>query len=91
MNKQKIPQWLIRFALIVAVPSIACFGLYSTDYLDEKNGVWAVPAILAYPVALIGIGGLAMTLLSPKRSKPRMLLWTVIAAIPILFLLILRT
>ena len=57
---------LIRVAIAVAVASIACFGLFSVNDLRDENRSGTAPVILAYPAALIGIGGLAMVLVSTR-------------------------
>lgn len=90
MNVANIPEWLIRVALIVAIPSIACFGLYSLNDLGEENRIWAIPTILAYPATLIGLGALATTIRSPKKSKLKLWLWAFATAIPLALLLFVR-
>jgi 4-amino-4-deoxy-L-arabinose transferase-like glycosyltransferase len=90
MSAPNLPQWLIRFAIAVALPSIACFGLYSLDHVAEDNSSWTVPVILAYPAALIGLGGLAMAVLAPRRSNVKIWWWAIGVAIPVMFLLVVR-
>jgi len=91
MNTPNLPQWLVRIIIIVAIPTIACSGYYSLQHLGEKESVWTTPTLLAYPIALIGIIGLATALSSPQSSRLKIGLWTLCLAIPIAFLLLVRT
>ncbi len=68
MNAPDVPPWLIRVVIAVALPTVACFGFYSIDHLDQDNSVLILPTILAYPLALIGLIGLTKTLLSRQSS-----------------------
>ena len=90
MNMPNIPQWLIRAAVAVAVPTIACFGYYSLESLGDDKGPWTLPVILAYPMALIGLIALAAQLLSPSRSKLVLWLSALCIVMPILFLFLVR-
>ncbi|MEH6626367.1 MAG: hypothetical protein V7739_07980 [Motiliproteus sp.] len=91
MTTPNLPQWLIRIAIAVALPTVACFGFYSVDYLDEKNSALILPTILAYPVALIGLIGLARALLSPPPSRNNIVMWALVILIPITFILFVRS
>ncbi len=76
--------------VVVAIPTVACFGYYSLDGLGEDQGVWGLAVILAYPTALIGFIGLAMALLSPRSSRLRYGLWMLCILVPVIFLLWVR-
>lgn len=84
------PPWFVPVVIAVAVPTIACFGYYSLAFLGEEHSIWALPVILAYPVALIGFIGLVTTLASPQCSKLQRRLWTLCLIIPVGLLLLVR-
>jgi 4-amino-4-deoxy-L-arabinose transferase-like glycosyltransferase len=81
---------LIRIAVMVAVPSIACFGYYSLAGVGDQSGPWVVPMILAYPLALIGAIGLGMALLAQKRSTKRIWIAAACLVVPVVFILFMR-
>lgn len=80
---------LLRLAIAVALPTIACVGWYSAGDLRPEHSAWAVPVVLAYPLLLIGAVGLVVQCAAPKRSMrllgasaacivlPALLLWVV--------------
>jgi hypothetical protein len=62
--------WLYGVLLIVAVPSIACFGYYSLDSLgDVSSGTGRTLIVLAYPLSLLGLIGLMASAFSPVRRS----------------------
>jgi hypothetical protein len=61
-------QGLVRLAVVIMVPTMACYGYYTLDALDTSRSAWAVPAVLAYPTALIGLIGLVSATRPPRRS-----------------------
>jgi hypothetical protein len=82
--------FLLRLAIAVALPSVACVGWYSLDDLRPEYSAWAVAVVLAYPLLLIGVAGGVMQWVTPqRRSKwllglsaacvvlPTLLLWVV--------------
>ena len=91
MGTPKIPPWLIRVVVAVAIPTMACFGYYSLERLGEGLEGWAVPVVLAYPAALIGLVGFVMAWNSPRRSIPKLALCALCIVVPILFLLWVRS
>ena len=91
MSSPGISPWLIRLAVAVVVPTIACFGLYSSEYLDQEASSFIQSvAVLAYPIALIGLLGLGSVFLSPNRSRKRLLVWGLVILVPVLFLMLIR-
>jgi len=82
---------LVRLAIAVALPTVACVGWYSLDDLRPEHSAWAVPVVLAYPLLLIGAAGLVSQWVSPRERRstwllgisaafvvlPALLLWTV--------------
>ena len=90
MNTSTVPFWLIRLAVIVALPTIACFGYYSLDYVGQERGVLATLTVLAYPTAIVSSIGVVAVLLSRKRSRALLWLTSLCLAGSIAFLLILR-
>ena len=49
MIAPNLPQWLVRLAVVVAVPGMACFSYYSLAYLGDEHASWSLPVLLAYP------------------------------------------
>jgi hypothetical protein len=81
---------IVRLAIAIALPTVACVGWYGLDDLGPEHSAWAVPVVLAYPLLLIGVAGGVMQWASPqRRSKwliglsaacvvlPALLLWAV--------------
>jgi hypothetical protein len=81
---------LARLAVVIMVPTMACFGYYTLDALDESRSAWAIPAVLAYPAALIGLVGLVSTLRAPSPTRTRLALWALCLLAPVVLLLWLR-
>ena len=81
---------LVRLAVAVAVPTMACFGYYTLDALGEARSAWAIPAVLAYPLALIGAVGVVLALRAPQRHNGVLLLWSLCVAVPTALLIWLR-
>jgi hypothetical protein len=75
-------QVLTRLAVGILVPTMACFGYYTLDALDESRSAWAIPAVLAYPMALIGLIGLVSAVRAPRRSALGLWLWTLCLILP---------
>jgi len=90
MNARSAPSWLLRAAVALAVPTIACFGYYSLAYVDQEGSAWSTLVILAYPTALIGLVGVVAVLVSRRRSRALLWLAFVCLAVPLVFLLVLR-
>jgi hypothetical protein len=80
---------LVRLAIALALPTLACTGWYAAEDLGPDHAGWAVPVALAYPLLLIGVAGGVMQWASPRRSAwvlaacgacallPALLLWIV--------------
>lgn len=90
MSTPSMPQWLIRLIVIVGLPTIACTGLYSLDYIGREDSLLSLPTMLAYPAAIIGFIGLTSALLSARQSRNKTLLWSMVLATPLLFLFFIR-
>ena len=82
---------LVRLAVMLLVPTLACFGYYTLDGLEPSRSAWAIPAVLAYPTALVGLLGLVSTLRTPRPSRTRFVLWSLCLVIPVALLLWLRS
>jgi hypothetical protein len=82
---------LVRLAVVIMVPTLACFGYYTLDALDDSRSAWVVPAVLAYPAALIGLIGLVSTLRDASATRTRLALWALCLAAPVVLLLWLRS
>lgn len=82
---------LARLAVMLLVPTMACFGYYTLDGLEPNRSAWAIPAVLAYPTALVGLLGLVSTLRTPSPSCTRFVLWSLCLVIPVALLLWLRS
>ena len=81
---------LARLAVMLLAPTLACFGYYTLDELGPSRSAWAIPAVLAYPTALVGLLGLVATLRAPQPSRTRSVLWSLCLVIPVALLLWLR-
>jgi hypothetical protein len=78
---------IVRLAIAVALPTIACFGYYALDDLAPEHSAWAVPVVLAYPLLLIGVVGCVAQWVAPqKRSAVLMGLSVACVALPALLL-----
>ena len=91
MKLPQLPQWLITLAIVVALPTIACFGYYSYDSIGNKNGLWTLFSAFAYPMILIGFIGLVITLNSTQKSTLKCWLWILYILVPTVFLISIRT
>jgi hypothetical protein len=65
-----LPPRLVRLALAVALPGVACIGWYGLEDLAPEYAAWALPVVLAYPLALIGAAGGVALVLAPARRTP---------------------
>ena len=81
---------LIKVAVMIVVPTMACFGYYTQGALPESKSAWAIPAVLAYPAAVIGVIGWVAALRPPRRSRRVLVLWALCVAVPSVLLLWLR-
>ncbi len=90
MTTPRLPEWLVRVIVVLAIPAVACFGYYALEDAGEAQSAWGPAVILAYPMALIGFIGLAMALLSPSSSRLKYGLWTLCILVPALFFLWVR-
>ena len=83
-------QRLLRLAVMVGVPALACQGWYTAEALPAARSAWAIPAMLALPLALIGSVGWVSALRAAEASRLRMTLWALCTAAPIALWLWLR-
>jgi hypothetical protein len=81
---------LLRLAVAVALPTVACAGWYTLDDLHPEHSAWAVPVVLAYPLLLIGAVGVVSQWRSPRRSALRMGLSAACIVLPAIVLWIVR-
>jgi hypothetical protein len=91
MNTPDLPQWLVRLAVVVAVPTMACFGYYSLETHGDARGYWTLPVVLAYPAALMGLIAFVAALTSRRRSRGKLWLSALCFIVPSVFLLLLRS
>lgn len=91
MSKPDIPEWLVKLIVMVALPAVTCFGLYSVAYLDSDRYIFTLPVILSYPVALIGIAGTCQTLISPAKNHLRLAFWIACIVIPVMIQVAVRS
>jgi len=80
---------LLRCAVAACLPTIACFGYYTMEKLGNDNPPWSVVAVLAYPAAIVGLIGIAATLLSRRRSHSMLLVASACLTLPAIFVLLL--
>jgi len=89
-NPAALPRWVVAAILIVAAPSIACFGYYSLAAAGEIGAAAGTLIVLAYPAALFGLCGLVATGLSPRRTPLRLWAAALCFALPAALLLLTR-
>ncbi len=82
--------WLLRIAVVVAIPAVPCFAYYSLAYVDDAQGFLKLLVVLAGPLALIGGSGLIRELLQSQRSKLMLWLAGVTLVLPVILLLWIR-
>ncbi len=68
MNTTHLIRFLTGAFLGVAMPSIACFGWYSLESVDNTNVYMRAVVAAAYPATLISMTFLMLALSSSKRS-----------------------
>ncbi len=85
MPADSLYKWL-RVAVWVAIPTMACFGYYTLDGLGEARSAWAIPAVLAYPVAVIGAVGLVATLGAARPRRAVLWFWSLCVVAPVALL-----
>ena len=90
MNPQALPGWLIRLAVMLATPTMACFGYYAAEGLPESQSALVLPVMLSYPLALVGLIGVAACLLGGQRSGARLWLSGLSFVLPTAFVLFVR-
>jgi hypothetical protein len=85
---------ILRSALaalaIIGTPTVACFGYYSLENLDDVHAALASIVVLAYPTAFLGLMWLFATLSSGRRSRPHLWLASLCLALPTLLLVAIR-
>jgi len=91
VRKPDIPEWVIKFIIMVALPAVTCFGLYSVAYLDSDSYIFTLPVILSYPVALLGIAGTYKTLISPAKHHLRLAFWITCIVVPVMIQVAVRS
>lgn len=79
---------MVALLAVVAVPGIACFGYYRLEDHGAASGVMSVLIVLAYPLALIGMGCLAVTGFAAQRNRTKIWVSAACATAPIVFLLL---
>ncbi|MGC2459267.1 MAG: hypothetical protein WA435_14885 [Gallionellaceae bacterium] len=62
---------LVGVILVVAMPSIACFGWYSLGSTPNASAFVRAMVVAAYPAAIISLALLVLALSSPKPSRRR--------------------
>lgn len=90
MNELRLPEWLIKLIIIVALPTVTCFGFYSVDHLDSNNSLLILLVILSYPVALIGIIGAFRVLYLHEKTKIKLSFWILCIVVSVIIQLATR-
>ena len=49
------PSRIVKTAVVLALPLVACFGYYTAERLGNASTVITLAAVLAAPLALIGL------------------------------------
>jgi uncharacterized membrane protein YhaH (DUF805 family) len=71
MHAPPLTRQLAGIVLVVAIPSISCFGWYSQEAAGSGSALVQAIVITAYPAALISLALLVLTLSSAQRSRSR--------------------
>ncbi len=91
MNKLHLPEWSIKLIIVVALPTVSCFGYYSLGHLDSNKSIFILPVILSYPVALIGIVGTFRVLYFPEKTKIKLWFWILCIVVPVMIQVMIRS
>lgn len=59
---------LLRYLGLLAVPGIPCFCWYALGGAGDAGSGFRALALIAYPLALLGVGGVAMAFLARRRN-----------------------
>lgn len=71
-------QWALRLVVVLALPTVACFGFYAVDGLDDGHRGWALPLALAYPVLLLSAVGWVRAMASAQPAPRARIAWAVL-------------
>ncbi|MDO6563003.1 hypothetical protein Q4488_06350 [Amphritea sp. 1_MG-2023] len=55
----KLPEWLVKWVIVTLLPLVMCFGYYASNAIQSTS--WMIPAMLALPLLLLGLGGLVLS------------------------------
>jgi hypothetical protein len=77
---------LLKAALAILLPLLACFGYYTAERLEAPSLAMTILSMLAAPLALIGASG-ALSLFAQRLQRPAAF-WLSVGAfvVPSLFL-----
>lgn len=87
MTVKSISPKLLRLVIIIALPTVSCFGFYSVRDLAEESLWLTIPIVLAYPVTLISIIGIVSALSTKPFPRLRLCVWSIIFLVSIIFLI----
>jgi len=76
-----IPPWAIKILVAVAIPGIACVGLYGIDFSKDAGGWRAAMSVTAFPLLLIALIGLCRSLSAQQGSRRASWIWGAWAAV----------
>ncbi len=69
MISSGLTRLLAGIIIAVALPSIACFGWYSMDSVQNASTALRAMVVIAYPAALIALTLLMLAFISARRSR----------------------
>lgn len=88
MNIPRPAEWLIRLAVALALPTLACTAWYAGDALAPEQRGWQPALTLAFPVLLMALAAFVVELVSPKRSNRKLAVLAAFVVLPVILLLV---
>jgi len=86
MNLDLTIPFLLRVAIVLAVPTMVCFAYYTLEHLGDEHRGLTVPVALAFPLALIGLVSTVSIVLNGRRTNTRLALSLLCLIVPLVFL-----
>lgn len=86
MKSQRTLQFLLRIAVILAIPTMACTAYYTLERLGDANTHLTAPVALAFPLLLIGLVSTVSVVMNGKRTNARLAASLLCLIVPLLFL-----